>query len=264
MGSDAWPQHPPTKAVRAIARWTATDGDRSRNIPPEDTHTLPGNALFSDLPNGTVTPNGLFGFGVQSDLDFSALDLSFLDTYNTRVPFESGSRSLHVPGQGKDSLEHHQMQNTDGRDETRSREPEQQSTWHFVPAPTDSRFAEHANLSLSNQDVMADSPQGFGDVPRRATKEKLDSESRDKILAVVLSQMRTHSGTPLLAFPSVDLLDNMIQFFLADDPVLKASSWMHCASFRPRLARPELLLGMAAYGAVPTRARALRKLGYAI
>ncbi|KAJ6193592.1 putative C6 transcription factor RegA [Bipolaris maydis] len=234
----------------------------TENVPPKEIHTLPSSTLFPALPNGALTPNRLFGFGVQSDLDFSALDLSFLDTYNTRVPFEFEIRSLHTPEQDTNSPEHHQMQNPDGRNKTTLREAQKQSTWRFVPVPTDSRFAEHANLSLPNQDTMVDSPQSFGDLPQRATKEKLDPESRDKILAVVLSQMRTHTNSPLSAFPSVDLLDNLIQFFLASS-VLKASSWMHCASFHLRQARPELLLGMAAYGAVLTPDHALRKLGYA-
>ena len=233
------------------------------DVPPEDMHAFPSNALFPTAPTGTLTPNGLFGFGMQSDLDFNALDLSFLDTYNTRVPFEFESQSLYTSEQDTGSLERHQMQNSDGTIENTSRESHKQSTWRFVPVPTDSRFSEHANLSLPNQDTMVDSPQSFGELSRRATKEKLDSESRDKILAVVLSQMRIHTSSPLSAFPSVDLLDNLIQFFLAG-PVLKASSWMHCASFRPKLARPELLLGMAACGAILTPDRSLRKLGYAI
>ena len=228
----------------------------------EVTNPLPTSMFLPNYASGTLTPNGLVGFGVATDLDFSAIDLSFIDTYNTRVPFETENLIRYDANNDTSSGQDYQHEGNEGV----WRPPGQglqQSIWRFVPAPTDGAHAEHANLSLPNQSGIVNSPESFGHFNQRATKERLEPASRDKILAIVLGQMKAHMSPALSSFPSTELLDNLIQFFLAG-PVLKASSWIHSASFVPRTARPELLLSMAAYGAVLTPDRSLRKLGFAI
>lgn len=233
------------------------------NVPPAAVDTLSCHQLLSDPPSGVITPNRLFGFGIETDLDFNALDLSFIDTYNTQVPFEFERQIEHVAEENTALAHDYQTQENARRERRIPGDIPQQSIWRFVPVSTDGGFAEHDNLSLPNQSGMIQSPDSFGDFNRRATKEKLDPASRDKILAIILNQMRTRVHPTLSAFPSTELLDHLIQFFLAG-PIPEASSWIHCASFQPRLARPELLLAMAAYGAVLTPDRSLRKLGFAI
>ncbi|KAF2798430.1 hypothetical protein K505DRAFT_414368 [Melanomma pulvis-pyrius CBS 109.77] len=224
---------------------------------------LPLGTLSTDFPSGTLTPSGLVGFGGQANLDFSAIDLSFLNTYNTQVPFEFENPVIQIPPQDSNATD----QSPSRQDEVVGPNPLsknlQQSIWRFVPAPGVHAYSEQADLSLPAQDQIVRSPESFADVSMRATTEKLDSVARDKILAIVLSQVKSHILPALSAFPSEKLLDKLIQFFLAG-PIPTASSWIHTASFRPKKARPELLLAMAAAGAVLTPDRSLRKLGYAI
>lgn len=52
---------------------------------PRDEFT---SGLFTDAPSGVRTPRGSITFGLQTDLDFSMVDLSFLESYNSHVPFE--------------------------------------------------------------------------------------------------------------------------------------------------------------------------------
>lgn len=251
---------PRTDEIRSCQPQTLTEPN---GVPQDCVDTLPSHHLLSTPPSGANTPNRFFGFGFETDLDFSALDLSFLDTYNTQVPFEFESQIGHITERHVSPTEDYEMQGNVRRECRLSGDVPQQSIWRFVPVPTDGGFAEHGNLSLPHHNGIIQSPESFGDFKQRATKEKLDPASRDKILAIILSQMRMRAYPTLSAFPSTELLDHLIQFFLAG-PVPKASSWIHCASFQPRLAKPELLLAMAAYGAVLTPDRSLRKLGFAL
>ncbi|EAT85333.1 hypothetical protein HBI56_072050 [Parastagonospora nodorum] len=220
--------------------------------------------LFStDLPSGTLTPSGMVGWGGEADLDFSAIDLSFLNTYNTRVPFEIENPVGHIPPPNANATSQGPSRQGKDMDTNSSSGSLQQFIWHFVPVPGVHAYSEQADLSLPAQDRIVRTPESFADVSRRATTEELDSVTRDKILAILLSQVKSHILPALSAFPSVMLLDKLIQFFLAG-PIPTASSWIHTASFRPKKARPELLLAMAAAGAVLTPDRSLRKLGFAI
>jgi hypothetical protein len=40
------------------------------------------NPMLTDEPSGIQTPRGMINFGLQTDLDFSLVDLSFLESYN--------------------------------------------------------------------------------------------------------------------------------------------------------------------------------------
>ncbi|KAF2684642.1 hypothetical protein K458DRAFT_34491 [Lentithecium fluviatile CBS 122367] len=218
---------------------------------------------YNDLPSGTLTPSGLVGFGVEADLDFSAIDLSFLNAYNTRVPFEfEDAINLLPPPTSNPSHQRPEKTSEDTGLNTSSRLL-QPSIWRFVPVPGVHGYSEQADLSLPAQEQIVGTPESFADVSRRATAEKLDSVTRDKILAIVLSQVKSYTFPAVSAFPSVQLLDKLVQFFLAG-PIPTASSWIHTSSFQPKKARPELLLAMAAAGAVLTPDRSLHKLGFAI
>lgn len=216
--------------------------------------------FFSNLPSGALTPIGLVGFGVETDLDFSSMDLNFIDAYNTRVPFELENPVPQMVEQDANTLPSQHPRDPGEPDAGGAGRVLAPSIWRFVPAARDHGYAEQAHLSLPDPDGMVSMSPDFS---HRATTEKLDAPTRDKILAIVLSQVQSHSLPALSSFPSIELLDNLVQFFLAG-PLPSASSWVHSASFRPKMARPELLLAMAAFGAILTPDRSLRKLGFAI
>lgn len=217
----------------------------------------------NDLPSGTLTPNGLLGYGGEIDLDFSAVDLSFLSTYNTQVPFEAQNPVLSYPN----PIPRRIVDTPTRPYETASNDTTdrvlQNSIWRFVPVLGVGGYSDQTDLSVPAQDQIAGTPESLVDVRKRATNERLDSVARDKILAILFSQVQSHILPALSAFPSVMLLDKLIQFFLAG-PTPLTKTWIHSASFNPKKARPELLLAMAAAGAVLTPDRSLRKLGFAI
>ncbi|KAL1595319.1 hypothetical protein SLS60_010010 [Paraconiothyrium brasiliense] len=224
---------------------------------------LPSGLFAAELPSGTLTPSGLLGFGFETDLDLSAIDLSFLDTYNTQVPFEFEDMVGQIPTQGADTTDQNSGKHGDDGGLNSLSKYLPQSIWRFVPVPGTHAYTDQANLSVPTQEQIVGSPESFADVSRRATTEKLDSATRDKIFAIVISQVKSPILPAVSAFPSVELLDKLIQFFLAG-PIPTGGAWIHTSSFRPKRARPELLLAIAAAGAVLTPDRSLRKLGFAI
>ncbi|KAG2001420.1 hypothetical protein GB937_010154 [Aspergillus fischeri] len=218
--------------------------------------------LFTDAPSGVRTPRGSITFGLQTDLDFSMVDLSFLESYNSHVPFEFDEQapSLSLSGSPYETRETPIQSNPRG---TRSM---QRLRWRFVPAPQDHGYCEHENLLLPNEATGASSltPQSAEDANSQSTTDQsLDLHSRDKILGIVLSQMKQPISAVLSSFPSAQLLDSLIRYYLTA-PFSTASTWIHRATFRPRLVCPELLLAMAAAGAVLTPDPSLRKLGFAM
>jgi hypothetical protein len=222
----------------------------------------PSGLFTTDLPSGALTPSGLLGYGVEIDLDFSAIDLSFLSTYNTRAPFEVQTPVVSYADPTPQTTIDTPRTQDENASHNSSNRVLHNSIWRFVPVPGVGGYSDQTDLSIAVQDQSAGTPESLVDVRKRATNEEVDAVARDKILAILFSQVRSHI-LPAPAFPSVMLLDKLIQFFL-DGPTPSARNWIHTASFSPKKARPELLLAMAAAGAVLTPDRSLRKLGFAM
>ncbi|KAF2500888.1 hypothetical protein BU16DRAFT_614570 [Lophium mytilinum] len=229
------------------------------NMPFTDSMDLLPATFMPILPSGTRTPRGVFDFGLETNLEFSDSDLGFLNSYNTRIPFEFENHCEAVNLPRSDTV------NDDIVDAStpKTASPLQTSIWRFVPDSRDHAAAEQPHLSLPAAESGGDGAASRVELGRRATTEKLDMLSRDRILGIVLSQVKPHISRALYSFPSVDLLDSLLQYFLTA-PFSGASSWFHAASFCPSKSRPELLAAMAAAGAVLTPDMSLRKLGFAI
>jgi hypothetical protein len=220
--------------------------------PPESTYPLGMPGYMS----GTWTPRGLLGFGFESNLELNDVDFSFLDTYNAHIPFD-----LETP---RSDVLSSTVQPGDQATASRS-EAFRTSVWRFIPKPQDHSAAEQQNLSLPDVPHGHDSPESRIHLDRRTTTEKLDQSCRDKIIAVVLSTCKpSMMFRSVSAFPSVELLDIVLQFFLTS-PLSGADSWLHIPTFcNSTKDRTEILLAAIAAGAVLTPDNSLRKLGFAL
>jgi hypothetical protein len=140
----------------------------------------------------------------------------------------------------------------------------QRPRWRFVPVPQDHGYAEHGNLLLGGE-TRPDKPLkslrnlDMGPGPDNC----LDLASQDKILSIVLSQMPLPFSLNAASFPSPELLDRLILYFLSV-PFSSAGAWIYRSTFIPKQSRSEFVLAMAAAGAVLTPDSALRKLGFAM
>ncbi|EWZ95469.1 hypothetical protein FOWG_05372 [Fusarium oxysporum f. sp. lycopersici MN25] len=224
--------------------------------------------LFFPLPDlnllsgGWANPNAndvdMYTYNELDDID-----LRFLDSYNTSIPFEV--RSIQPTPRGAQTPR--AASHTDpGEPAAMCTEAFQNSHWKFRPNAKDHAGAEEHNLSLPATDSAYPSPEsGVAlDSNTRVTSAKLEGPARDRILMMVVNSCRSdHLSKAVASFPSAELLDTLLQYYLTS-PVTHATSFIHAASFNPNQKRPELVAAMAACGAVLTSDPALSKLGYAI
>lgn len=224
--------------------------------------TTPTFAEWNFLPGLWSAPNNL-GMGVEQPfpgIDLDDLDLRFLDTYNTTIPFELGGPPLPEPSHMAPSMG---MPNAPNPANSAS-EAFRNHHWRFRPNPKDRGGAEEHNLSLPSDARDHPSPESQISFARRVTPVRLAAAARDNILTIVIKSIRPENLHKAVAsFPSVELLDTLIQFYLTS-PHARADSFIHAASFNPNEKKAELLLAMAAAGAVLTSDATLTKLGYAM
>ncbi|KAF3344230.1 Platelet-activating factor acetylhydrolase [Verticillium dahliae VDG2] len=205
------------------------------------------NLLFSDFPDlGLVS--GSWTTPLPTTVPFDAaielddMDLQFLDTYNTTAdqnePASSTSNQIRA-------------------------EAFRNFQWRFRPSVNDHAGAEEHNLSLPEA-IDTTSPESRLSVNLRITCARLKSSIRDRILTLVIKSCRPGNlSKAVSSFPSVELLDTLVQYYLGS-PMARTDSYIHTPTCDPNTKRPELVAAMAAAGAVLTLDPALVKLGYAI
>jgi hypothetical protein len=221
-----------------------------------------GGFMGQGIP-GTWTAVGLQPDGLHNEptMELDEMDLSFLDSYNHHIPFQvSGSPSstgtATAPGQSGSSSSKTAAAaaaiSSDASDKAFRR-----LYWRFKPTAQDTGTSEEHNLSVDHEQTRIN-------LERRTTAEKLSSSTRDKILAMVIETIKQENlARAMQSFPSVDLLDVLLQFYLTH-PVAHADSIFHLPTFNPNTKRPPLVAAMIAAGAVLTADTAAVKLGFAI
>lgn len=230
-----------------------------------DTGSTMVEQLFPRLPDiglgsGHWTPMVALDFDVAFNPEFDEVDLRSLDTYNINIPFEfevgSSLNSLGV------DRPHHSSDPC--RPATTCTEAFRNTHWKFRPNVNDHAGAEDHNLSLPVVPTDHTSPESRIPLDRRVTCAKLGVAARDRILTMVVKTCRPENLPKAIAsFPSLELLDTLIQYYLTS-PIARADCFIHSATFDPNDKRPELLVAMAATGAVLTSDLTLTKLGYAL
>ncbi|KAH8683668.1 hypothetical protein BGZ61DRAFT_496026 [Ilyonectria robusta] len=191
-----------------------------------------------------------FEFPDPNLLSGNDVDVQFLNNYNSNIPFEFDSIS-----QPERSAAH-------STPSPLSTEAFETLYWRFRPNKKDCQGSEERYLSMPSNGHT--SPESRVHLEKRVTCSELGMAARDKILAMVVKCCRPeNSFRAASSFPSVKLLDTLLQYYLTS-PVASAASFLHLATFDPNTRRPELVAIMAAAGAALTSDPALTKLGYAI
>lgn len=220
--------------------------------------------VVSDWFSGSWMSLGIPGYDEDLDIELDDMDLYLLDTYNTNVPFQC------------DLTPHgHTIQSTGAAypDITAGIGNEQTTSgfgtfedvyWRFRPNVHDHHSAEEHNLSLPSVEAHNPSPESNITLRRRVTSTRLSAAARDRIIAMII-QSCSPSNLPraMASFPSVELLDTLLQFYLTS-PTARAVSFLHVPTFDPNKKKPELVAAMAACGAILTSDPTFVKLGYAI
>ena len=218
--------------------------DYFRNMPP-----------FESFLSGHATPRGIMDLNFDMDVGLTDLDLGLLDQYNFHIPFTAGTPSTDAQGLEPQPLE---------SDHAPVRaEAFKQSIWRYLPR----RDKDHGGMEQKNlafPDSEKDHNRRAHLPQRRAVNERLGRVSRDQLMALVLGTCHPENVKRIAsAFPSVELLDGLIQFFLTS-PAFEVQSWFHLPTLSLAKLSPELLACIVSAGAASTPDIPLRKLGFAL
>lgn len=224
-------------------------------LPDYFRHMPPFESSFS----GQATPRGIMDLSFNWDIDLNDMDMGFLDQYNSQIPFNVETPSTDTQGPQQNPSPEVSRDSMAVRHEAFKK-----SVWRYIPqSDRDFGAAEEPNLAFTD----AERDNGFHRpklISRRAIQDKLDRVTRDRLMALVLSTCSPSNISRIAgAFPSIDLLDGLIQYFLTS-PSIDARTWFHLPTLSLSKLRSELLASIAAAGAVSTPDVPLRKLGFAL
>ncbi|KAH7129185.1 hypothetical protein EDB81DRAFT_950885 [Dactylonectria macrodidyma] len=203
-----------------------------------------------NLLSGSWSHQGIMDLDIDASMDIDDIDLEFLNNYNASIPFEF------------DTISQPEKSVTNSQPCPRDMQAFQTLYWRFRPNKKDHQGSEDQYLSIPSSDQT--SPESRVHLEKRVTCSELGMATRDRILAMIVTCCRPENSFRATAsFPSVELLDTLLQYYLTS-PVTGAASFLHLAAFNPNTSRPELVAIMAAAGAALTSDPTLTKLGYAI
>ncbi|KAL1796297.1 hypothetical protein ACET3X_004837 [Alternaria dauci] len=209
---------------------------------------------FEAFMSGQATPRGIMDFSFDLDVGLTDLDLGLLDQYSFQVPFAADTPSTDAQGPEQ------QLSETDTA--PLRAEAFKQSIWRYLPQRSRNHTADQVNLAVP--ETEKDSYRRSNFTHRRVIAEKLPRSSRDRLLALVLGTCSPDNVKRIAsAFPSIELLDGLIQYFLSS-PLIDAPMWFHLPTFSPSKMNPELLASVVSAGAATLPDISLRKLGYAL
>jgi len=234
---------------------TVTHFDETSSIDPYLPEYFRSMPPYEAFYSGQATPRGILDMSFDIDVGLTDIDLGLLDQYNFQIPFAADTPSTDNQG-----AEQHIPESESVPVRT---EAFKQSIWRYIPQRhKDFGGAEQANLAYC--DSEKDNKRRSQIIQRRAISERLHRVSRDQLMALVLGTCSPENVKRIAsAFPSIELLDTLIQFFLTS-PSLDAQSWFHLPTFSPSKINPEVLAAIVAAGAVSTPDVPLRKLGFAL
>lgn len=209
--------------------------------------------MLAGRSSGDWAPRNVFDLGQNTNLELSDLDLGFLHDYNYQNPFVLSVPSPEASQLARGSI----ASNPPSALGTESLQGV--STWRFRPVTQDSFSSEQYNLSLPPTEANKKLNVAYSRIT-----EPLTHNMRDRILAIIISSCRgPNLPRALLCFPSLELMDSLVQFYLTSKSTL-FNGLLHLPSLQTSAFRPELLAAMIAAGASQTPDSSLQKVGFAI
>ncbi|KAK3500725.1 hypothetical protein B0T13DRAFT_228602 [Neurospora crassa] len=204
------------------------------NALPEDllypVHSNPTNPWFQDI-DFTSWDINFDGFSVPQIDSYSQSPQSTTDTATT-----SSRPTAH--------------RKTSHRDPARRHAAFKRSPWLWEPADKQDYVRKETEAGLRYLDEDAVTAIAQSRLPSRPStlmkKIKIDSGTRDRLFAIVLSQINDPHRVP--SFPSLEVLNFLLQAHLVHDEY-QCDSWIHSPSLNPAEMLPELLGAIVANGA---------------
>lgn len=189
------------------------------------------------------------------DFGLTDQDLELLDSLNRLVPAR----------QAQDYLE--QLPPHDAPTKMRSTrqisKPDLQDSplSHWTPRKEDNAHMDQQYLSLPQH---LDYPQSHDVLKSRDRTNTLSTERRDVAFALVVEICQWKNLDRIMqCFPSTKLLDSLMGNFFVQHRS-ETDAWIHEPTMDLDQERPEMILTLAAAGAVLSKVEAIQRLGYAM
>lgn len=198
----------------------------------------------------------LFG-NIFQDMDFGSWDFNFGDI--SLPPFDSGPSS-----QSTNTGAHPSVKPQGIRGMGRCHEAFKRSPWLWEPEyPIDYVQRDTEGLQLHEDADISHSASALSRSVAGLTRHlKMTAATRDRLFAMILAEAKNHGRVP--SFPSLELLNYLLQAHFVHDEYHPCYSWIHISSFDPQDALPELLACVIANGASFISVPAIWKFGLAL
>lgn len=132
---------------------------------------------------------------------------------------------------------------------------------HWTPRAEDNAYMDQQYLSLPQH---LNNPHSPGILYPRIIADPLSRESRDAAFALIGKICQWKDLNRIMqCFPSTELLDSLIHDFLIWQRS-ETDSWIHEPTLNLNQESPEMILTLAAAGAVLSNVEAIQRLGYAM
>ncbi|KAJ5905115.1 C6 and C2H2 transcription factor [Penicillium subrubescens] len=132
---------------------------------------------------------------------------------------------------------------------------------HWSPCKEDNAHMDQQYLSLPQH---LDNPQSYGVLEPQNLRYPLSTESRDAAFALVVKICQWKNLNRIMqCFPSTKLLDSLIHNFFTRHRS-ETDTWIHEPTMNLNQEGPEMILTLAAAGAVLAKVDAIQRLGYAM
>lgn len=201
-------------------------------------------------------------FGLESNLEFNDQDYTLMDFYQGKAVHDGA----HTKEVIDNSSLHYEMPTPQSNAPTEKTalgiEAFRKSLWCWIPVRADTGSIEQQNFTLHHSEMS--SPSTYFAESMHVSTDSLNAAGRDKIICMVLSTSSRSSFTKIMSsFPSVELLHNLIHFFLASH-TMQSDTWIHTPTLNIGEQNAELLSSIVAAGAALSTSLTIRKLGFAI
>lgn len=132
---------------------------------------------------------------------------------------------------------------------------------HWTPHVEDNAYMDQQYLSLPQH---LNNPHSPSTLYPRIIADPLSRESRDAAFALIVKICQWKDLNRIMqCFPSTELLDSLIHDFLIWQRS-ETDSWIHEPTLNLNQESPEMILTLAAAGAVLSNVEAIQRLGYAM
>ncbi|KFY95369.1 hypothetical protein V500_02820 [Pseudogymnoascus sp. VKM F-4518 (FW-2643)] len=208
----------------------------------------------------------VLSFGLESNLELNDQDYTLMDFYQGKAVHDTA----HIREVIDNSSLQYEMptpQSNAPAEKTAERlalgiEAFRKSLWCWTPVRADTGSIEQENFTLHPSETS--SPSTYFEESMHVNTDSLNAAGRDKIVSMVLSTSSRSSFTKIMSsFPSVELLHNLIHFFLASH-TMQSDTWIHPPTLKIGGQNAELLGSIVSAGAALSTSLTIRKLGFAI